>query len=135
MTYYTYLYPQSVIQMAFLEVDLWNLLRRNIGVAVGLWNVTNAIRYIVHSWSVWMTSDRMKLSYESKQMQNNNAVTTPDITHVISRTTLSRTTSYTLFGRRGYEGTLRCPRTLTKHVAGVWILIPILFYYWEYDHC
>lgn len=46
MTYYTtYLYPQSVIQMAFLEVDnyLLNLLRRNIGVAVGLWNVSNAI--------------------------------------------------------------------------------------------
>lgn len=39
MYYMTYLYPQSVIQMAFLEVDsyyLWNLLIRNVGVAVGL---------------------------------------------------------------------------------------------------
>lgn len=45
MYYTTYLYHQSVIQMAFLEVDnyLWNLLRRNIGVAVGLWHVSNAI--------------------------------------------------------------------------------------------
>lgn len=45
MYYTTYLYPQIVIQMAFLEVDKysWNFLRRNIGVAVRICHVSNAI--------------------------------------------------------------------------------------------